>query len=149
MASLRKLIREPAKRMLIFFSVDQTTTVLDTAKVKEIIEGDKIEEGAKVLVKFGKDNFEARIIKLHDDPGVLLEAETEFLIQMFGGGNDAHDADKENQTPTAEPNARRPPLANKTNSPHPQATKKRKKNRRSIEGQKSEEVNQHRSRVIA
>lgn len=40
-------------------------TVLDKAKVQKILEEDKIEEGARVLVKFGKDDFEASGIKLH------------------------------------------------------------------------------------
>ena len=63
----RGLLHQPAKpkRMLIFFSVDLTTAVLVTTKVKHVIPGDMVEEGATVLVEFGKENFEASVIKLH------------------------------------------------------------------------------------
>ncbi len=63
----RGLLRQPAKpkQMLIFFSVDQTTAVLETTKVKHVIEGDVVQEGATVLVEFGKENFKASVIKLH------------------------------------------------------------------------------------
>ena len=63
----RGSLRQPAKpkQMLIFFSVDQTTAVLETTKVKHVIEGDVVQEGATVLVEFGKENFKASVIKLH------------------------------------------------------------------------------------
>ena len=59
------LLRQPAKRMLIFFNVDQTTAVLETTKVKHVLQGDMIKEGATVLVDFGKEEFEASVVKLH------------------------------------------------------------------------------------
>ncbi len=63
---LRGLVRQPAKRrMLIYFHVDQTTSVMETTKVKKILEGDMIEEGARVLVQFGRNDFEASVLKLH------------------------------------------------------------------------------------
>ncbi|CAB4002225.1 Hypothetical predicted protein, partial [Paramuricea clavata] len=98
----RGLLCQPAKpkRILIFFSVDQTTAVLETTKVKHAIKGDVVQEGATVLVEFGKENFEASVIKLHDDPSVLVEAETDFLIQMFGNENQEVTVDKENMPPT-------------------------------------------------
>ncbi|CAB4021702.1 Hypothetical predicted protein, partial [Paramuricea clavata] len=99
------LLHQPAKpkQMLIFFSVDQTTAVQETTKVKHVIEGDMVQEGATVLVEFGKENFKARVVKLHDDPSVLLEAETDFLIQMFGDENYQVTVDKENMPPTTLP----------------------------------------------
>ena len=51
--------------MLVFFNVDQTTAVLETTKVKEVLQGDKVQEGATVLLEFGKDVFEASVVKLH------------------------------------------------------------------------------------
>jgi hypothetical protein len=51
--------------MLIYFHVDQTTSVMETTKVKKILEGDMIEEGARVLVQFGRNDFEASVLKLH------------------------------------------------------------------------------------
>ena len=63
--AFRGLLRQPAKRMLVFFNVDQTTAVLETTKVKEVLQGDKVQEGATVLVEFGKDVFEASVVKLH------------------------------------------------------------------------------------
>ncbi len=63
---LRGLVRQPAKRrMLIYFHVDRTRSVMETTKVKKILEGDMIEEGARVLVQFGKNDFEASVLKLH------------------------------------------------------------------------------------
>ena len=49
----------------MFFNVDQTTAVLETTKVKNVSQGDKIQEGATVLVEFGKEVFEASVVKLH------------------------------------------------------------------------------------
>ena len=63
--AFRGLLRQPAKRMLLFFNVDQTTAVLETTKVKEVLQGDKVQEGATVLVEFGKDVLEASVVKLH------------------------------------------------------------------------------------
>ena len=63
--AFRGLLRQPAKRMLIFFNVDQTTAVLETSKVKNVLQGKKIQEGATVLVEFGKEIFEASVVKLH------------------------------------------------------------------------------------
>ena len=63
--AFRGLLRQPAKRMLVFFNVDQTTAVLETTKVKEVLQGDKVQEGATVLVEFGKDVFKASVVKLH------------------------------------------------------------------------------------
>ena len=62
--AFRGLLRQPAKRMLVFFNVDQTTAVLETTKVKDVLQGDKV-QGATVLVEFGKDVFEASMVKLH------------------------------------------------------------------------------------
>ena len=58
-------LRQAAKRVLVFFNVDQTTAVLETTKVKNVSQGDKIQEGATVLVEFGKKVFEASVVKLH------------------------------------------------------------------------------------
>ena len=55
----------PTKRVLVFFNVDQTTAVFETTKVKNVSQGDKIQEGATVLVEFGKEVFEASVVKLH------------------------------------------------------------------------------------
>ena len=63
--AFRRLLHQPAKRMLVFFNVDQTTAVLETTKVKEVLQGDKVQEGATVLLEFGKDVFEASVVKLH------------------------------------------------------------------------------------
>ena len=63
--AFRGLLRQPAKRMLVFFNVNQTTAVLETTKVKDVLQGNKVQEGATVLVEFGKDVFEASVVKLH------------------------------------------------------------------------------------
>ena len=69
----RELLRQPAKpkQMLIFFSVDQTTAVLVTTKVEHVIPGDMVEEGATVLVEFGKENFEASVVKCYKEASVV------------------------------------------------------------------------------
>ena len=60
----RGLLRQPAKRMPLFFNVDKTPAVLETTKDKDVLQGDKI-QGATVLVEFGKEVFEASVVKLH------------------------------------------------------------------------------------
>ena len=61
----RNLLRQPAKTMLIFFIADQTTAILETTKVRKILQGDMVKEGATVLVDFDEEEFEASVIKLH------------------------------------------------------------------------------------
>ena len=51
--------------MLCFFNVDKTTSILDTNKIVEFKNAEKLEEGITVLVKFGEDEFEANVLKLH------------------------------------------------------------------------------------
>ena len=65
--SVRNLSRKPAKRMLCFFSIDKTTSILDTSNIISLIDApkDKLEEEATVLVQFGKDEYEATVLKLH------------------------------------------------------------------------------------
>ena len=65
MMAYRGLLHQPAKRLLIFFNVDQTTADLEMTKVKHVLRGDMIKEGATVLVDFGKEEFEASVVKLH------------------------------------------------------------------------------------
>lgn len=72
----RGLLRQPAKRMLIFFNVDQTTAVLETTKVKHVLQGDMIKEGATVLVDFGKEEFEKEPLSF------LHEAEQEKVRKL-------------------------------------------------------------------
>ena len=76
----RGLLRQPAKRMLILFNVDQTTAVLETTKVKDVLQGDKIQEGATVLVEFGKEVFEASVVKLH---GKSMKLEFLFIVSKI------------------------------------------------------------------
>ena len=56
----RGLLCQPAKRMLIFFNVGQTTD-----KVRQVLQGEKLQERATVLIEFGKELFEASVVKLH------------------------------------------------------------------------------------
>ena len=51
--------------MLRFFDIDKTTLILETNKIVEINNAEKLEEGVTVVVKFGKDEFEANVVKLH------------------------------------------------------------------------------------
>ena len=70
--SFRDLVRQPSKRMLIYFHADNTTTIMETSKVKKIVQGNKVEEGARVLMPFGKKDFEATVIKLHGNCNIVL-----------------------------------------------------------------------------
>ena len=63
--SLRSTTRSPAKRMLVFFEEDKTTAILNTSKVKQIIGGNKLEDGAIVVVEYDNADYEALVIKLH------------------------------------------------------------------------------------
>ena len=54
--AFRKLLRQ---RVLVFFRL----AVLEAIKVKGVLQGDKVQEGATVLVEFGKDVFEASVVK--------------------------------------------------------------------------------------
>ncbi len=76
----RGLLRQPAKQMLIFFSVDQITAVLEMAKVKAVIQADMIQEGATVLVEFVKEIFEANVVKLH---GKSIKTKLYCLSERF------------------------------------------------------------------
>lgn len=69
--------QKKAKRMLLFFSSDQTTSILETTKLRKILDGDRLVEGASVLVKYGEEDLEARILKLH---GKLSYITFKFLI---------------------------------------------------------------------
>ena len=66
--------------MLILFTVDQTTGVLETTKVKNVLQGKKIQEGATVLVEFGKEVFEANVMKLHGKSKKLYYMFERFLL---------------------------------------------------------------------
>jgi hypothetical protein len=46
-----------AKRMLLFFGSDQTTSILETSKLIKILEGDRLVEGALVVVKYRKEDL--------------------------------------------------------------------------------------------
>ena len=59
------LFRQPAKRMVILFNYDNSTCIMDTSKAKKVVDGNKIEEGATVLVDFENKEYEARVLKLH------------------------------------------------------------------------------------
>ena len=64
--SLRNITRAPTKRMLVFFKFDENTSVLGTNKVKKVLaNGNKLEEGAVVLVEYDKVDYEAHVIKMH------------------------------------------------------------------------------------
>ena len=62
--SVRELLCLP-KRMLVFFAIDESTCILDTNKVLKVLEGENVVEDALVLVKYGKEELEARVLKLH------------------------------------------------------------------------------------
>ena len=57
--SVRNL--KPAKRMLCFFNVDNTTSILDPTKIVKVIDAEKLKQGGTILVKFGEDEFEAYV----------------------------------------------------------------------------------------
>ena len=61
----------------IFFNVDQTTAILETTKVTQVLQGDKLQEGATVLVDFGKELFETSVVKL---PGKSVKFTTCFTF---------------------------------------------------------------------
>ena len=64
--SLRSaVIRAPAKRMLVYFEEDSSTSILSTNKVKKIVDGNKLEDGVAVLVDYDNVDYEALVIKLH------------------------------------------------------------------------------------
>ena len=64
--SLRSaVIRAPAKRMLVYFEEDSSTSILSTNKVKKILDGNKLEDGVAVLVDYDNVDYEALVIKLH------------------------------------------------------------------------------------
>ncbi|CAB4020161.1 Hypothetical predicted protein [Paramuricea clavata] len=94
-----------AKRMLLFFGGDQTTSILETSKLIKILEGDRLVEGASVLVKYGKEDLEARVVKLHDDPSLLREAQDDFVLSQDLLEDDS--VDKENLPPSPEPKKRK------------------------------------------
>ena len=54
--AFRKLLYQ---QVLVFFR----SAVLEAIKVKDVLQGDKVQEGATVLVEFGKDVFEASVVK--------------------------------------------------------------------------------------
>ena len=64
--SLRNATRAAsAKRMLVFFPEDKSTSILSTSKVQSISSGNRLEEGAEVIINFNNVPYEASVIKLH------------------------------------------------------------------------------------
>ncbi|CAB4034622.1 Hypothetical predicted protein, partial [Paramuricea clavata] len=109
-----------AKRMLLFFGGDQTTSILETSKLIKILEGDRLVEGASVLVKYGKEDLEARVAKLHDDPSLLREAQDDFVLKL-----EDDSVDKENLPPSPEPKKRK--MSSKAEKPNKKAAQKQSK----------------------
>lgn len=63
--SLRSITR-CAKRMLVFFEEEGSTSILSTNKVKKIVSGgNKLENGAVVVVDYENVDYEAVVVKLH------------------------------------------------------------------------------------
>ena len=64
--SLRSaVIRAPAKQRLVYVEEDSSTSILSTNKVKNIVDGNKLEDGVAVLVDYDNVDYEALVIKLH------------------------------------------------------------------------------------
>ncbi|CAB3996825.1 Hypothetical predicted protein [Paramuricea clavata] len=112
-----------AKRMLLFFGGDQTTSILETSKLIKILEGDRLVEGASVLVKYGKEDLEAQVAKLHDDPSLLREAQDDFVLSQDLLEDDS--VDKENLPPSPEPKKRK--MSSKAEKPNKKAAQKQSK----------------------
>ena len=51
--------------MLVFFEEDKTTAILNTSKVKQIMGGNKLEDGAIVAVEYDNADYEALVVKPH------------------------------------------------------------------------------------
>ena len=59
-------LAERIKRMLVFFNEDQSTSVLNTNLVTQVLEEEgKICDGASVEVNYGGVMYQAVILKLH------------------------------------------------------------------------------------
>ena len=54
-----------SQTMLVFFEEDKTTAILNTSKVKQIIGGNKLEDGAIVVVEYDNADYEALVVKPH------------------------------------------------------------------------------------
>ena len=62
----QRLAERVPKRMLVFFNEDQSTSVLNTNLVTQVLEeGGKICDGASVEVNYGGVMYQAVILKLH------------------------------------------------------------------------------------
>ena len=62
----QRLAERVLKRMLVFFKEDQSTSVLNTNLVTQVLEeGGKIFDGASVEVNYGGVMYQAVILKLH------------------------------------------------------------------------------------
>ena len=62
----QRLAERIPKRMLVFFNEDQSTSVLNTNVVTQVLEEEgKICDGASVEVNFGGVMYQAVILKLH------------------------------------------------------------------------------------
>ena len=62
----QRLAERILKRMLVFFNADQSTSVLNTNLVTQVLgEGEKIFDRASVEVNYGGVMYEAVILKLH------------------------------------------------------------------------------------
>ncbi|CAB4004115.1 Hypothetical predicted protein [Paramuricea clavata] len=128
--ALRKSQRQKhAKRMLLFFGSDQTTSILEMSKIIKYLEGDRLVEGASVLVKYGKGDLEVRVVKLHDDPSLLREAQDDFVLSQDFLEDDS--VDKENLPASPEPKDRRcpPKRKNPTRKPLRNNQSQRSQNR--------------------
>ena len=62
----QRLAERTPKRMLVFFNEDQSTSVLNTNLVTQVLEKEgKICDGASVEVNYGGVMYQAVILKLH------------------------------------------------------------------------------------
>lgn len=59
-------MRAPAKRMLVLFEEESSTSILSTGKVKKIVSGDNnLKDGAVVVVDYENVDYKALVLKLH------------------------------------------------------------------------------------
>ena len=62
----QRLVERVPKRMLVFFNEDQSTSVLNTNLVTQVLEeGGKTCDGALVEVNYGGVMYQAVILRLH------------------------------------------------------------------------------------
>ena len=74
------LLCQPAKRMLIFVTADQTKAILETTKVRKILQGDRVQEGATVLVNFDQCWESWEYPRMADF--IMSKAETCFAVAL-------------------------------------------------------------------